>query len=1597
MSDPPPVSAESATPTAPAPGEAAASPVMFADWKFLVSGEIHDSALSILENAGAVRKSYLTPDVTHCLVGVDADLDGEVSEAADIYEVLVLSQEFVLDAHRAGRWPPTGPYNPLSAAKRLLGACCACLSGLGPEDSRTLWALIRAHGGQVRRELNARVTHLIARDGLGAKFAAAQRRGIPVVTPDWVLDGIRAGQLRDPAVYHPRLLLLPGQVPPPVKKLRKKRVPPVSTAPVATTPLPTMSTATPTPRPAVTTAPMSLPQDTVPVPTQVAVESSNKPHEAPKPAAQPPPHSSPVSTGPSSAASTAGPVFTTPAPTPPPTREMMPTSTAPPVSMSITAPAPVSAPPATVATPAPPPPNPSPSPTTATTSMASQPPPPVSTAPPSVVSTSVPEPQNVPPDAMSSANTMHGPPPGALQSQPHMVHSHPTSVPTSVEGGQVPPQPHTMGPHTPISTTGPPTLMSQGGPTPQSLPQGIPTPRMNQSQWPPQTTQQSGHWNQAHPQFRPPAGPQPPGMAQPQPQPGWNNGPPEGAPQQVIIRHPHRSHQQQIIQRHIASLTPEQRNSFTQMNPREKQHYLAQRGLLLSNPQMQQQQQQQQMMQKTITLTDQQREMLQTMDPPQRNLFLQKIQRDQQIRQQQILQQRQQQQQQHQMVPQSQGGMPPQGPPQVMVQPGGPQAPLQWQQQGQGFPPGQGGPMPGQQVIRVPHSSPNTSSIMTPGAGPNNRMPVPQSVAGQPRPTWSGETHPALAQVPRTPQQLQHLQRLQMQREQQQQMDQTGAMISGPPGPRPTMGPQAIMGQPQVQMGGVPISQQQQQQAQYLQQQAAMQNGSNQKTKVALANMINNRLGQPPTSGGMPMGSPQGMPTQQPMPNQAPNSMGGPPMSGPMGPDGSAAARLQMMNQQLHPHQGGPHPHMIQQGAMYRPPGAPPQGPRFMAMQQQQQQQRMEMAGHPVGHVMGPGVPPRFPGARMGMPPQPQQQQPQPPQQQPQQRPMAPGQPQGPRIQFHGHDPNTRLPPDLCLLGCIFYIIDYTEDPDMAKYVPDWKKVIKQFGGEVEDEYHPRLTHILCMNQDNPIIPQAIREGKRLVTTYWLNDTVVRKKVGPPWKAIHFPLPPNFVPPCENMIITLTGFVDRNRDWVKDLIAMTGAKYTSYFSRHNHVIICQSAVGDKYNKSKEWNVPAVSVQWLNDVLFGNGNAEQCMQNPKYHNFKMEDPFRMDYTLVPHLIAAWKNPIRVTPETYNKFKANPPARIKRKAERQRLEKEEAKRLREAEEMRGGMPLNQGYPGQMMPNGMGGQQHQNPMMMQQQQQQQHAMGGVPSQMDPNGFNRDQNQSGPGQQGMNPGNPQTGEPTKTGDDLKPNTLTEDKHQQPPIKTESNEKSENKENDVSNKFKVALTGFGPTENEELKALIRELGGQVIMSQHAHLASHLVMHHLGRSVTFFCALPHVDWILSAKWIRDSKKDGKFLAETPYKLKDESFEKQFNFSLEKVLNSSIRKTLLEGKVFYLTPSIKPAMQKVQWIIEASGGVVENRRRRDIAQIKEANPPDQDPSYIIICCEHDLHLVADVLKAKLWIFNVELVLSSIMRQQLDFDPSKYLTTTPATSS
>lgn len=67
-----------------------------------------------------------------------------------------------------------------------------------------------------------------------------------------------------------------------------------------------------------------------------------------------------------------------------------------------------------------------------------------------------------------------------------------------------------------------------------------------------------------------------------------------------------------------------------------------------------------------------------------------------------------------------------------------------------------------------------------------------------------------------------------------------------------------------------------------------------------------------------------------------------------------------------------------------------------------------------------------------------------------------------------GHEPRVEIPESKCLAGCIFFIVDYQDvDPEIYEHAP---QKIKMFGGEVEDTYSDRVTHVLCDTQSNSFV-----------------------------------------------------------------------------------------------------------------------------------------------------------------------------------------------------------------------------------------------------------------------------------------------------------------------------------------------------------------------------------------------------------------------------------------------------------------------------------------------------------------------------------------------
>jgi len=101
---------------------------------------------------------------------------------------------------------------------------------------------------------------------------------------------------------------------------------------------------------------------------------------------------------------------------------------------------------------------------------------------------------------------------------------------------------------------------------------------------------------------------------------------------------------------------------------------------------------------------------------------------------------------------------------------------------------------------------------------------------------------------------------------------------------------------------------------------------------------------------------------------------------------------------------------------------------------------------------------------------------------------------QQPQQQLYAHEPGVKIPERMCLLGCVFFILDYQRTIP-ATELSYWTKMMLNKGAEVESTYSMRVTHVLCETTRTPLAQQAMRDGKRLVTAFWFNDVILKQQM----------------------------------------------------------------------------------------------------------------------------------------------------------------------------------------------------------------------------------------------------------------------------------------------------------------------------------------------------------------------------------------------------------------------------------------------------------------------------------------------------------------------
>lgn len=478
---------------------------------------------------------------------------------------------------------------------------------------------------------------------------------------------------------------------------------------------------------------------------------------------------------------------------------------------------------------------------------------------------------------------------------------------------------------------------------------------------------------------------------------------------------------------------------------------------------------------------------------------------------------------------------------------------------------------------------------------------------------------------------------------------------------------------------------------------------------------------------------------------------------------------------------------------------------------------------------------------------------------------------------YYGHDPKENVPPDLCLLGCVFCIVDYQSILGTEEILA-WQKVIEQYGGQIESSCSNRVTHVLCANQKSDVFKVAQKEGKRLVSAFWLNDCLVQKKMVPPWQALHLPVSFNSEKPGFNQMISVTNFDGEERVRLKQMINAIGAKYTGYMTHHNSALICKKPGGMKFEKAKEWRIAVVNVQWLSDLVLGNMDALRLPVHVRYLQVGQGREFHMDLSRVSHLMGGWKTPLKINKETWKKF----------------------------------API------------------------------------IPS---------------AGQENRRTNGPSPPKRLKVDATL------------PAPETEANVP------------RIMFTLYPKSQTSRLETIVKKLGG-VTVTNPRH-CTHLICPSLARTIKFFVAISCCRYILTKKWLEDSAAQERFLDESMYGLKDEKGEAALSCNIAESLKRAQVRRLFQDLVFYVTPSVVPPVCELTTIIESAGGGVA-KKRPSLKHIASTIDEKGCPKIIIITCLNDLHLSQDLRNRKIPVYNAEFVLTGVMRQEVDFNSFRIMT-------
>lgn len=200
----------------------------------------------------------------------------------------------------------------------------------------------------------------------------------------------------------------------------------------------------------------------------------------------------------------------------------------------------------------------------------------------------------------------------------------------------------------------------------------------------------------------------------------------------------------------------------------------------------------------------------------------------------------------------------------------------------------------------------------------------------------------------------------------------------------------------------------------------------------------------------------------------------------------------------------------------------------------------------------------------------------------------------------------------------------------------------------------------------------------------------------------------------------------------------------------------------------------------------------------------------------------------------------------------------------------------------------------------------------------------------------------------------------------------------------RVLFTGIVPSDVSRLTEIITSLGGVVVTS--VKECTHLITRKIIRTVKFLCAISVVKCVVTPEWIEKSQQSTKFLDPSEFTVKDNFSEDMYDMDLTTSLQRARTRPLLKDIVVYVTQSVEPSPSSMKEIIQCAGGQVLTSvpSQQYLEELKRKAVNQGSPALLIISCDKDAQLCSEFIKKEFDIHNAELILSGVLKQQLDLD-------------